>query len=350
MLNHLTNHIQNRGRHEKLMGKLRKTIHIILYTVALFVVVGSLLSTLSNTDSRYLKMLDFPRIQFFIASFICLILFLLFTKRWQWYDYFLAVGVLGSMLVQGSYLVNYTSLVAEAVPTAKEGTYSPEDQISILLVNVKMSNKRSQPLLDLLETKTPDLLITMEIDDWWDKQLESIESDYPYARETSNSAAYGMTLYSKFPFKKFKVNYLQNEKVPSFESVIQLKNGKSIRVYSVHPVPPAHFKDLPDNEGQQEAEMVKLGNKVEDDKLPTIVAGDINDVSWAATDELTGTKDLLHDVRVGRGFYNSYNANNIFMRWPLDHFFVTKEFRLITLERQPSIGSDHYPIYIKLVL
>ncbi len=213
-----------------------------------------------------------------------------------------------------------------------------------------MSNKNSQPLVDLVESKMPDLVIAMEIDDWWEKQLETIEIDYPYTQETTNSAAYGMTLYSKFPLKDVKVNYLQNEKVPSFESVVQLKNGKSVRVYSVHPVPPAHFEDLPDNEGQREAEMVILGKMIKGDKLPTIVAGDINDVSWAATDELTGTKDLLHDVRVGRGFYNSYNANNIFMRWPLDHFFVTKEFRLITLERQSSIGSDHYPIYVELVL
>jgi endonuclease/exonuclease/phosphatase (EEP) superfamily protein YafD len=332
------------------MGTLRKTIHIILYSVAIATVVGSLLSIFNNTDSRYLKMLDFPRIQFFITSFTCLILFLSLTKRWQWYDHLLMVSLIGSMIVQGNYLVNYTSLVADAVPAAKEGSFSSDDQISILLVNVKMSNKKSQPLLDLVKNKMPDLLIAMEIDDWWEKQLETIETDYPFTQETTNNAAYGMTLYSKFPLKELKVNYLQNEKVPSFESVVQLKNGKSVRVYSVHPVPPAHFEDLPDNEGQREAEMVKVGNMIEDENLPTIVAGDINDVSWAATDELTGTKDLLYDVRVGRGFYNSYNANNIFMRWPLDHFFVTKEFRLITLERQPGIGSDHYPIYVKLVL
>ncbi len=101
------------------MDKLRKTIYIILYTVALAMAVGSLLSIFNNTDSRYLKMLDFPRIQFFITSFTCLILFLLLAKKWQWYDHLLAVSLIGSLIVQGSYLVNYTSFVSEAVPTAK---------------------------------------------------------------------------------------------------------------------------------------------------------------------------------------------------------------------------------------
>ncbi|WP_343030486.1 endonuclease/exonuclease/phosphatase family protein, partial [Fulvivirga aurantia] len=133
-------------------------------------------------------------------------------------------------------------------------------------------------------------------------------------------------------------------------STVTLNNGKSFVLYSIHPVPPTHFEDLPDNEGKQEVAMINVGEKVEGRKLPAIVAGDINDVSWGATDKLTQTKDILHDVRVGRGFYNSYNANNILMRWPLDHFFVTKEFELVTLERMPTIGSDHFPMYAKFVI
>ena len=94
----------------------------------------------------------------------------------------------------------------------------------------------------------------------------------------------------------------------------------------------------------------KLGKEIEDRKLPTLIAGDLNDVVWSHVDALTGTQNLLYDVRVGRGFYNSYNAENIFMRWPLDHVFVTKEFRLKKLERLSKIGSDHFPIYVELVL
>lgn len=332
------------------MGKLRKTIYVILSTIAIIVAVCSLLSIFRNTESRFLKMLDFPRIQFFIISLISLILFLILTKRWQWYDYLLVVGLAGGLVVNGSYLVNYTTLVSKTVPTATEDHTSSENQISILLANVKMSNRNAQPFLDLIESKRPDIIIAMEIDNWWDKQLEQIETQYPYTQETINSVAYGMTLYCKFPLKDVDINYLNNQKVPSFESIVQLKNGKDILLYSMHPVPPTHYEDLPDNKDQQETAMIKLGKKIEYSKLPVIVAGDFNDVSWGATDKLTETKDLLHDVRVGRGFFNSYNADNVLMRWPLDHIFVTKEFRVVKLERLSDIDSDHFPIYIKLIL
>jgi endonuclease/exonuclease/phosphatase (EEP) superfamily protein YafD len=96
--------------------------------------------------------------------------------------------------------------------------------------------------------------------------------------------------------------------------------------------------------------MLKVGKKVANRTLPTVVAGDINDVVWSYTDALTGTKELLHDVRVGRGFYNSFNARNWFMRWPLDHVFVTQEFKLKKIERLEKVGSDHFPIYVELVL
>ncbi|PZX55928.1 Endonuclease/Exonuclease/phosphatase family protein [Algoriphagus ratkowskyi] len=107
---------------------------------------------------------------------------------------------------------------------------------------------------------------------------------------------------------------------------------------------------MPDNEGQKETALLQIGKKLKDRQLPTIVAGDINDVVWSYMDELTNTKNILFDVRVGRGFYNSYNAENIFMRWPLDHVYVTKEFNLTKLERLSKIGSDHFPIYVKLGL
>lgn len=332
------------------MEKLRKTIYIILSTIAVIVAVCSLLSIFRNTESRFLKMLDFPRIQFFITSFISLILFLILTKKWQWYDYLLVFGLIGGMIVNGSYIINYTTLVSKTVPSASKADLSSNNQISILLANVKMSNRNPQPFLDLIKSKKTDLIIAMEIDDWWNEQLKSIETQYPYTQKTINSVAYGMTLFSKYPLKDVDVNYLNNEKVPSFESIIQLKNGKKILLYSIHPVPPTHYKDLPDNKGQQEVTMAKLGEKVKDSKLPVIVAGDFNDVSWGETNKLTETEDLLHDVRVGRGFYNSYNADIFLMRWPIDHIFVTKEFRLVELERLPYIDSDHFPIYVKLVL
>lgn len=331
------------------MKKTRKILYIVFTVIALILALSSIFSILRNTESRYLKMLDFPRIQVFIASLIILVALLIVIKRWLWHAYLVISIVLIGIIVNSCYLINYTKLVSVEVPSAKNLKAS-DTEFSLLITNVKMSNRKAAHLIKLIEFKKPDLILAMEVDKWWVSKLKVIEKEYPYSQLEDNEVTYGMVLYSKFPLKDINVNYLQNRKVPSFECTLTLPNNKNIRFYCIHPVPPTHFKGLPDNEGQLENALKKLGNRIIDRKLPILVAGDLNDVVWSHVDKLTGTKNILYDVRVGRGFYNSYNAENVFMRWPLDHVFVTKEFRLKSLERLPKIGSDHFPIFVELVL
>ncbi|WP_205635751.1 endonuclease/exonuclease/phosphatase family protein [Algoriphagus ratkowskyi] len=294
-------------------------------------------------------MLDFPRIQLFILSLLTLLLFISLNKKWHLHSYLLIVGLSIGIIINSTFLINYTTLVSVEVPTVKDLKGS-EDQFSLLLSNVKMFNRQEQPILELINLKKPDLILVMEVDKWWDEKLKVLSKEYPFSQRTPNQVAYGMVLYSKLPLKEVEVDYLTNEKVPSFKSTIVLANGKNITFHSIHPVPPTHFKNLPDNKGQEENALKKLGKKIKDREFPTIVAGDLNDVIWSYTDDLTETENILFDVRVGRGFYNSYNANSLLMRWPLDHILVTKEFRLKKLERLPKIGSDHFPMYVELVL
>lgn len=331
------------------MGKFRKILYIVLYVIGTALTICAILSVFRNTESRFLKMLDFPRIQSFLALLMGLVLFGAMVKKWHWYDFILTVGLLGGLVIQGNYLINYTTLVSVEVPSA-DNMKASDDELSLLITNVKMTNRKARPLIELIALKNPDLILAMEVDEWWHQKLKFLENEYPYSERSINNITYGMVLYSKFPLLAMDINYLQNEEVPSLNSTVSLSDGKQFSFHGIHPVPPTYFKDLPDNEGQQEKALKKLGRKILNRKLPTLVAGDLNDVVWSRVDELTGTENLLFDVRKGRGFYNSYNAENIFMRWPLDHIFVTEEFRLKKLQRLPYIDSDHFPIYAELVL
>ncbi len=332
------------------MSKFAKILLIVINVTASLLLALSILSIFRNTTSKFFKLLDFPRIQMFLTAMISLGLYLFLKKtKWKWYNYFIVAGLAVAMVIQSFFLIHYTVLVPVEVKTVEKIT-AADVPISMLIINVEMSNRESKPLIKLIENKQPDLILAMEVDMWWENQLETIRQEYPYTQKMVNEVTYGMILYSKLPLKKIDVNYLNNPKVPSFETEIILPQGKRFILYSVHPVPPTHFADLPDNAGEKEIAMKKLGNRIVSKKLPAVVAGDINDVVWSYVDELTGTKDILYDLRVGRGFYNSYNAKNILMRWPLDHVFVTKEFQLQHLQILPDIGSDHYPLYVELVL
>ena len=328
---------------------MRKVLIFILYVIAAAAALCSLFSLFRNAEIRYLKMLDFPRIQLFIVSLVSLLVLWIMNRKWKWYDTLFVFALLSGLVINSIFLINYTSLMPVAVPWTNDSK-SSADPFSILLANVKMTNRDVRPLLELIEKKKPDLILTMEVDEWWNKELKVLEKNYPYSQHTINEVTYGLVLYSKFPLEKVEVEYLNNEKVPSFESTISLADDQKISFHSIHPVPPTHFEDLPDNAGQEATALEKLGKEIKDREFPTIVAGDLNDVVWSYVDELTGTENILYDVRVGRGFYNSYDAKNILLRWPLDHIFVTEEFKLKKLERLAKIGSDHFPIFAELEL
>ena len=115
-----------------------------------------------------------------------------------------------------------------------------------------------------------------------------------------------------------------------------------------HPRPPEPL----DNQDStpRDAELVLVGRAIGDDPAdpPTIVTGDLNDVAWSYTTRLFLRLSGLLDPRIGRGFFNSYNARNPLFRFPLDHFFHSNDFRLIELRRLDFVGSDHFPMYLAL--
>ena len=333
------------------MHFVRRLLYVLLWVFVVVVAVGTVLSVLANTESRYLKFLDFPRIQFFWLGVVALALSPLVTRKFQWYDYALMVALLAGIGIQVSYLVNYTGLTAKTLPDAPAGT--PDgDRLSVLIANVEMDNRDAGPLLDLITERSPDLVLAMETDAWWDDALADVEARYPYGEEVINDEAYGMVLYSRLPLRGTTVRYLQNESVPSFATTVALPGGREVDLHTVHPVPPTRFQRFPDNEGQREAEMLRVGELVAaaPPGRPAIVMGDFNDVAWAATDRLTGTDDLLHDVRTGRGIYSTYDAQNPLLRWPLDHIFATDGIGVVAFERLGDINSDHFPVYAELAV
>ena len=101
----------------------------------------------------------------------------------------------------------------------------------------------------------------METDNWWNNKLQSIDKSYPYSKEIINEVAYGMVLYSKFSIEQLSVNYFNNDNVPSIESMVTLPNGKKIILHCIHPVPPTHYKNLPDNDGPGRASHEKVGTE-----------------------------------------------------------------------------------------
>ncbi len=331
------------------MTKIRKVFFYFIIVMSVMVIVVSLLSLIYDVSYWYSKVLDFPRQQYLLMGVICLLLLIWFNKTWKPASILLILGLISSIGIHSVRILPYV-IGEKTVPDANLETVAEENIVSIMIANVLISNKKVDDFLKIVNKTAPDLLLVMEVNDWWMTELNALTKQYPYIMKYPADNAYGMTLYSKLPLENNEIKFLSKPDVPSFHALVTLPSGKSFRFHGVHPVAPVPSEKYPDNEGEKEVALIKVGKLVSEESVPSVVAGDFNDVSWSYSSRLFGKNGNLKNVRIGRGLYNSFDAHSYIMRWPLDHFFVSNDFSLLELERLPGFGSDHFPLFVKLVL
>ncbi|WP_345161600.1 endonuclease/exonuclease/phosphatase family protein [Pontibacter saemangeumensis] len=330
------------------MQIIKRLFFYILVLAGVLLILLTMASLLYDVPLWYIKVLDFPRMQALVALVLCLLLLLAIRVHRAVSFWLLVSGLVASAFLQGYIIYPYTSLAEKAVEDAAS---SPENQqrFSLLLANVWMENDDEAALLAIIRDSGPDLVLAMETNRWWTQKLAALSAAYPHKIVYPLDNTYGMALYSRFPLQDTEIKFLHYEHVPSFHTTVRLPDGTLFDLHALHPVPPVPSK-LPGSVNEKEVALLKVGEMVAAGERPVVVAGDLNDVAWSKTSRLFGLKSGLGDVRVGRGLYNSFNAQSPFFRWPLDHVYVSEAFRVVALERLPGFGSDHFPILVSLAL
>lgn len=315
--------------------------------ITALLLVAATLIPLSRKRQWYIRALDFPRVQIASASLLWLVAWGMRDQTGGSLMLICAVGVAAALAYQLFWIYPNTQMHDVEIER-----YLPERQeslanISLLSSNVLMTNRNAQALLVLVHRHQPDILITLESDQWWQTQLDTLNS-YPHRLACPLDNLYGMHIYSRFELIDPRIEYLVEPDKPSMSVQVRLDEHRHIKLHVVHPAPPA--PDENEESTERDVELVIVAKAVAGMQDPVIVAGDLNDVAWSATTRLFREISGLKDLRIGRGLYNTFNARHWFVRWPLDHVFVSSHFRLIRLKRLPDIGSDHFPLLAELAL
>lgn len=315
----------------------------IILVLTVLTVIATLLP-LSNLKHWFFRGMDFPILQIMFIAIVLLIATFSFLDLSESINIYLASANTFCVLWQLWWILPYTPLWKKEVKYV--GEYEPERHLSILTSNVLTPNRNSEALIKLVNEHKPDILVTLESDKWWEEQLSVLESDMPYTVKCPLDNLYGMHVYSKLPILDAEIKFLVEKDIPSIHASIELRTGDKLRAHFVHPPPPSPTEN--EKSTERDAELIIVARSVEKSKQPIIVAGDLNDVAWSSTTRLFRKISGLLAPRVGRGMFNTFNAKNPLLRWPLDHLFHSEHFTLNTIKRLPSIGSDHFPLFTSL--
>ncbi len=316
---------------------------ILLLSLGSILVLATILPLIHH-EAWWIRIFDFPRTQITVAGIIILVLFLLFNYEGTFAEILILLALIFSIAYQIYSMYPYTAFSAKQVLQSENN--NPDRTFSILVANIYIKNRNPEKFLNTVNEYNPDILCILEPDQRWEDQLRVLDDKYPHSIKRPSDDTYGLIFYTKLKPHFSKINYIVEDYIPSVQSVLELKSGDLIEFYCLHPNPPN--PKFADDTTERDAELLIVGKKAKESSKPVIVAGDLNDVAWSYTTKLFQKISGLLDPRIGRGFYNTFHAKIPILRFPLDHVFISKSFRLIRLERIPDIGSDHFPIYAEL--
>ncbi|MCG7857636.1 endonuclease/exonuclease/phosphatase family protein [Flavihumibacter sediminis] len=217
------------------------------------------------------------------------------------------------------------------------------NQLKVICANVLQENREFDRLYQQLKEHEPDIIFLLETDLKWQEAMDKkLDKEYPFALKMPLDNTYGLIFYSKIPLEGGKINYLVDPDVPSVETIARLPSGQRVKIWGLHPKPPVPGED--DRSTAKDKELMKVALMAEKERLPVMVMGDLNDVAWSYVTELFRKTSGLLDPRRGRGFYSTFSAKSWFISFPLDYIFCSADFGLISMERLPKNGSDHFAI------
>lgn len=296
-------------------------------------------------DYWWIRIFDFPHIQLTVLTFTAMITYFMRFDIKYWQDYIFSIAIIACFVFQFTKIYPYTPIAPYEV--LNSSTESSPNTISIYTSNVYQKNKKKDLLIADFKKRDPDILLFLETDKEWQDHIEkNLGETYQYKIEAPLSNTYGMLLYSKKKLLNPEIKFLVDDSIPSFHAKILLTPTDTIQLYTLHPTPPMPQHNP--SSSDRDAEMMKIANMSRESNLPVLVIGDFNDVAWSATTSLFENVGELLDVRKGRGFYNTFSANSIVFRWPLDHIFVSSEFRVVQVTLGNDINSDHFPTFTRL--
>ncbi|WP_165089930.1 endonuclease/exonuclease/phosphatase family protein [Neisseria yangbaofengii] len=314
-----------------------------LLLALLCVPVAATLLSLLKSDHWVMRIFDFPRLQIAALSVLCMLLNYWLEQSSNAIFDLMEVVNFACAVWQFWQISAYTRLRKKQVMG-----YQGEDNnrtVSILASNVLTPNRQAGKLLSLVRQYRPDVVLTLESDQWWENALAELETDYPYTVKVPLDNLYGMHLYSRLPLHDAEIKYRVRDDIPSITAKVGLPGGELIRIYCLHPMPPSPTES--ETSTERDGELLLVGKEIAASDESCMVFGDLNDVAWSDTSRLFQRISGLLDPRIGRGLYNTFHADWKLLRWPLDHIFHSNDFLVADLKVLPHIGSDHFPIYGK---
>ncbi len=216
----------------------------------------------------------------------------------------------------------------------------PTPALRVMLANVHRANGNHRLLPAAVRQYRPDVLVLLEVDDGWLRDLAGLRAAYPYRIARPRDDNFGIALFSRRPLRRPRLLHLGTP-LPTVAAEVDA-GGRLLTVLGTHP-PPALSARLARLQSHQFDELARF---TATSALPVLLVGDLNTTPWSGA--------FRRLVQRGR-LANGARGRRVLMTWPtvapplaipIDHALHTAPLAVTGFRTGPSIGSDHYPIVV----
>jgi endonuclease/exonuclease/phosphatase (EEP) superfamily protein YafD len=242
------------------------------------------------------------------------------------------------------------------------------DSFRLITFNVWGDNPDLNGVENWLKTQKADAVVTIELPPAWTKGVPALKAAYPQqVTHVAQGIYWGSTVLSPHPVISSEVFNLGE--IPQQRIVIEVGEQK-IAIYAIHlylPIGDTPHVPITTNflsasffsydGAKREAQIRTLLDRLKDEPLPYVVAGDFNlsDQNAAYKDLAALMGDSFREVGIGLGTsWPSFQAFGLPSMMPplvrIDYIWHSDQLRALQAEEGPFLGSDHRPLAATLAL
>ncbi|BAU13504.1 endonuclease [Leptolyngbya sp. NIES-3755] len=194
----------------------------------------------------------------------------------------------------------------------------------------------------------PDIAAIQESSAEAKTELSQRLKNFPFSYRTSGG---GLTIFSRFPLISPERKGFKNGSALITSLNINQKTVQLIAVHPSVPVKPSTFK-------RRNAFLAELRTYLQ--QQPRILLGDFNLTPWSPYYSELLNNTGLHNTRLGFGIEPSWiesatyvhhpNWVTALVKIPIDHIFVTRDFKVSNCQTMKAANSDHRMLWSDLSL
>ncbi len=271
------------------------------------------------------------RVQYFWGLLVVMLAFILLGRKWS-----AAICAIGA-------LANFAMILPFYL--GQGGSGNPANSLRFVTLNVHTENHEYQKTIEFLAATDADLVLLLEVDRDWVKQLAALAELYPYQFIEARMDNFGVALFSKSELHNARMTEFGGSEVPTVVAELKDRHGRSFRFIGTHPLPPVRRE----NSDLRNAQLKAIGNEIRNiSALPTLLAGDLNVTPWSSEFGALVERAELSDSAQGFGVQGTWPVDFFgFLRIPIDHVLYSAGIEIVDRRLGGDVGSDHLPVIVE---